>query len=382
MRWLLVFFAGLSLWANEISLNEFASRRATLRQKLNDSVAVVHGKTEKEAEDDRNGFFQSPNYYYLTGLRDPGGVLVLTGESETLYLAKRDVNAEKWTGPRLSLEDDASKITGIAHVRPLDSLESDLGKLKSKKRAEVPKLLAFQRMKKSDAELAVMQKAIDASMAAHKASWKTVAPGKYEYQIASAMMAVHADRGCQRNAYPPIVGSGPSATILHYSKNNRRMDAGELVLMDVGAECDSYAADITRTVPVNGKFTPRQRELYNAVLVAERAVISAAKPGLTVKQLKQVAIDSLNAHGQKLGQYMIHGVSHHIGLDVHDLADNDVPLTPGAVITVEPGVYIPQESTGIRIEDMILITEKGAKLLTAGLPVEVDEIERAMARGN
>lgn len=173
MRWLLVFFAGLSLWADEISLSEFASRRATLRQKLNDSVAVVHGKTEKEAEDDRNGFFQSPNYYYLTGLRDPGGVLVLTGESETLYLAKRDANAEKWTGPRLSLEDDASKITGIAHVRPLDSLESDLGKLKSKKRAELPKLLALQRMKKSDAELAVMQKAIEASMAAHKASWKT-----------------------------------------------------------------------------------------------------------------------------------------------------------------------------------------------------------------
>lgn len=379
MSRLLVFIATLAAFGSEISLTEFATRRASLREALKDNVAVIHGKTDKEAEDDRNGFFQYPNYYYLTGLRDAGGVLVLTRETETLYLAKRDTSQEKWTGRRLSLDDDAAKITGISQIRSIDSLDNDLNKLKSKKRAEVPRLLALQRMKKSAAELAVMQKAIEASMAAHKASWAAAAPGKYEYQIAAKMTQTYFDLGCQRNAYAPIVGSGPNGVILHYSKNSRRMDAGEMLLMDVGAECDGYAADITRTVPVNGKFTPRQRDLYNAVLKAERAVIAAAKPGLTIKQLKQIAIDSLNSNGQKLGQYMTHGVSHHIGLEVHDLADNDVPLSAGTVITVEPGVYLPNESIGIRIEDMILITETGAKVLTAALPVEADAIERAMS---
>jgi Xaa-Pro aminopeptidase len=175
------------------------------------------------------------------------------------------------------------------------------------------------------------------------------------------------------------VGSGPNATVLHYFRNDRRMDAGELVLMDVGAECSGYAGDITRTIPVNGKFTPRQRELYNAVLKAEKAVIAAAKPGLTTAQLKKIAVDSLNDREEKLGDYLIHGVSHHIGLDVHDLSIKDAPLTAGAVITVEPGVYLPKEGIGIRIEDMIVVTENGARVLTAALPREAEEIERIMS---
>lgn len=380
MSRLLVFLAALSSLANEIPLAEFAARRAALRKNLQEAVAVIHGTQEKETTDNRNGFFQSPNFYYLTGIRDPGGALLLTSDQETLYLSKRDEKAERWTGVRLSLEDDVPAMTGITKVRPIDSLNQDLKKLKSKKGADVSKLLALQRMQKSDAELAVMQKAIDASIAAHRASWKTVQPGKFEYQIAAVMMATYFNLGCQRSAYSPIVGSGPNSTILHYSKNNRRMDTGEMLLMDAGAECDGYAADITRTVPVNGKFTDRQRELYTAVLAAERAVIAAAKPGITIKELKQIALDSLDAEGKNLGRYMIHNISHHIGLNVHDLANSEVPLQPGAVITVEPGVYLSQENIGIRIEDMILITSDGARVLTAELPVEADAIERVMSR--
>jgi Xaa-Pro aminopeptidase len=160
--------------------------------------------------------------------------------------------------------------------------------------------------------------------------------------------------------------------------------------MDVGAECSYYASDITRTVPVNGKFTARQRELYDIVLGAQKAAIAAAKPGATLgrttpNSLYQVALEYLNTHGKDrkggaLGQYFTHGIGHHVGLDVHDANDPAVPLAPGMVVTIEPGLYIPEEGIGIRIEDVILITEDGAKVLSSALPREVREVERAIAR--
>jgi Xaa-Pro aminopeptidase len=195
--------------------------------------------------------------------------------------------------------------------------------------------------------------------------------------------------GCRRSAYAPIVGSGPNSTVLHYSRNNRKMDSGEVTVMDVAAECGNYASDITRTVPVNGKFTPRQREIYEIVLGAQKAAIAAIKPGMTMykttpNSIYQVAFDYINTHGkdlhgQPLGKYFNHGLSHHVGLDVHD-ADAKEPLEPGMVITVEPGIYIPEENLGIRIEDVILVTEKGAKNLSEALPRDTSELERALAR--
>jgi Xaa-Pro aminopeptidase len=168
------------------------------------------------------------------------------------------------------------------------------------------------------------------------------------------------------------------------------MDAGEIVVMDVAAECDNYASDITRTVPANGKFTPRQREIYNVVLGAQRAAIAAVKPGMTLgkktpNSLYQVAYDYINTHGkdlhgEPLGKYFTHGLSHHVGLDVHDASDPRDPLKAGMVITIEPGVYIPEENIGVRIEDVVLVTEKGAKVLSGALPVDPDEIERALAQ--
>ncbi|MDX2181115.1 MAG: Xaa-Pro peptidase family protein [Bryobacteraceae bacterium] len=377
------------LLAAGLEASDYAARRAALK----DGATVLFGLSEAAGET-RDGFFQEPNFHYLTGLRDPGGALLIRDGRSTIYLDRRDEKREVWTGKKLAYED---KPELGAEIKPNDALEKDLreltGKLyalpeaHAKLRGLAPKAevldatpaLAKLRMTKSPRELAAMEKAIAASMDAHRASWRAAKPGMFEYELASAMSSVYFSRGCERHAYPPIVGSGPNATVLHYFRNDRRMDAGELVLMDVGAECSGYAGDITRTIPVNGKFTPRQRELYDAVLKAEKAVIAAARPGLTTAQLKKIAVDSLNDREEKLGDYLIHGVSHHIGLDVHDLSIKDAPLTAGAVITVEPGVYLPKEAIGIRIEDMIVITENGARVLTAALPREAEEIEKIMS---
>jgi Xaa-Pro aminopeptidase len=252
----------------------------------------------------------------------------------------------------------------------------------------VERAIARLRMVKSGAELARIQRSVDATIAAHQAAWRRVKPGLYEYQVATTMGAAFLEMGCERHAYMPIVASGPMSISLHYSANKRRMNAGELLLMDVGAECSDYAADITRTVPVDGRFTARQREIYNIVLGAQKAAIAAAKPGMKLLGLGE---DSLNGiarkyvdshgkdrHGESLGKYYLHSLGHHVGLEVHDATDPELTLQPGMVITIEPGIYIAEESIGIRIEDMVLITADGARVLSAALPREAGEIEKRM----
>jgi Xaa-Pro aminopeptidase len=203
------------------------------------------------------------------------------------------------------------------------------------------------------------------------------------------MTTTYFNLGCERNAYAPIVGSGPNSVILHYSANKRRMDAGEVVVMDVAAECGDYAMDVTRTVPVNGKFTARQKEIYEIVLGAQKAAIAAVKPGIKAGRgegtLQQIAFDYINTHGKDqhgapLGKYFTHGLSHHVGLDVHDPSEPSVALKPGMVITIEPGIYIPEENLGVRIEDTILVTDTGCKILTGALPKDVEEIERLVGK--
>jgi Xaa-Pro aminopeptidase len=251
--------------------------------------------------------------------------------------------------------------------------------------------MARLRMKKSESELALIRKAAEITIEAHRAAWRRLKAGLFEYQLAATASNVYFEAGCERHAYPPIVGSGPNATVLHYNANSRRMDAGELVLMDIGAECAGYAADLTRTVPVSGKFTRRQRELYEIVLGAQKAVIAAVKPGMTLARtgpnsLHQIAVEYFNRHGKAsngegLGKYFTHGIGHHVGLEVHDASDPARPLEAGMVITVEPGLYIPEEGIGIRIEDMVLVTERGAEVISAALPREPGEIERVLQKG-
>jgi Xaa-Pro aminopeptidase len=418
-------FATLTLPLAAAPNSEYATRRAALRKSIPDGVLVLFGS--KESDDLHEPYFQETNFLYLTGWEQPGAILILTPEPdkddpdyaqrtqlprEILFLPQRLIREEKWTGRKLGPSDpEAPTITGVASILPAERFETELRSLLDlypnlyalpsdplaaplaqmfPRRPAIdarPKIAAL-RMVKSASEIALIQKATDASIDAHRAAWKAILPGQYEYQTAAIMVGTYMAEGCRRSAYAPIVGSGPNSSTLHYSKNDRRMDAGEVVVMDVAAECDNYASDITRTIPVNGKFTPRQREIYDIVLGAQRAAIAAVKPGASIASragLYKIAYDYINSHGkdlhgEPLGKYFTHGLSHHVGLDVHDESDNNVPLAPGMVITIEPGIYIPEENIGVRIEDTLLVTETGAKVLSAALPTDPDEIERELAQ--
>ena len=398
---------------SEPAASPYASRRAELRKALPSGAVVLFGRTEADTDDLRSGFFQEPNFYYLTGWNQPGAVLVIEPSRDILFLPPKDPEAEKWTGSKLSAQDqNAGAVTGFENVMPAPKLEAELlillaqyprlytlkgtaGAAKLEKLAPLREIsdaraaIAKQRMKKSRQEIALIERATNVTIEAHRAAWKRAAPGLYEYQIGATMEAVFAENGCERPAYAPIIGSGPNSVFLHYSRNSRRMDSGELLLMDVAAECSAYASDITRTVPVGKKFSKRQKEIYEVVLGAQKAAIAAAKPGMTIgkttpNSLYKVAYDYINSHGkdlhgEPLGKYFTHGLSHHLGLEVHDASDTYAPLEAGMVITVEPGIYIPEENLGVRIEDVVLVTENGARLLSAALPREPGEIEKAIA---
>src|SRR5260370_31595325 len=267
--------------------------------------------------------------------------------------------------------ESAEKVYALPHGTGTEKLKTFLA---FREIADAAPLLAALRVNKSDAEIAAIQHATDVTMEAHRAAWKRIRAGMYEYQIAATMTDVFFENGCERDAYAPIVGSGPNGTVLHYSANRRRMDRGETVVIDAAAECANYASDITRTVPVGGKFTPRQREIYEIVLGAQKAAIDAIKPGaresVAQDSLTKIARDYINSHGkdlhgEPLGKYFTHGLGHHVGLEVHDASDPNAPLEAGMVITVEPGIYIPEGNLGVRIEDVLLVTESGSKLLTA-----------------
>jgi len=409
----LVFFLPV-FSAPRIEQSEYKTRREAIRKAIGDNVLILFGGSEGEHGDIRTGFFQEPNFYYLTGWMEPGAVLILTPKTEALLIPRRDTVQERWTGPKAAPGDaNIRAVTGFENVQPVESLESNLpgwlseGKtvytlpggpeadglkrmLPTREVRSAAMVLARLRMKKSPSEVAMIQYTTDVGVDAHKAAWHRIRPGAKEYEVAAVMSNVYFSHGCERHAYAPIVGSGPNAAILHYSRNTRQMDSGELTLMDVGPECSMYATDITRTVPVNGKFTPRERELYEIVLGAQKAALGAVKPGVmlgsasTRSGLHKIAMDYIDSHGKdlhgkSLGQYFIHSLGHHVGLDVHDSFDPTLPLEPGMVFTLEPGIYIPEEGIGIRIEDMVLVTEQGGKLMSEALPREIADIEKAMA---
>lgn len=392
---------------------DYSNRREQVQKALPDGVVVLFALAVGPEAHDRNGFFQEANFYYLSGWNEPNAAMVLCaacpeGEREVLFLPKRNARKEIFDGPMVTAVDtDAKAKTGFGAVMPYEKLEAqiakslehaatlytvfdgneaELGKVAPLRTVKDARLtITLLRLKKSAGELSLLQKAIDASIAAHFASWRQAKPGLYEYEVAAAMQQSYFALGCQRNAYPPIVGSGPNSVILHYNTNRRRMDAGEVLLLDVGGEYSMYAADITRTIPVDGKWTARQKQVYELVLGAQNAAIAAAKPGVMLSELTNVAREYFNKQGKgpgdkPWGDYLLHKISHHIGLDVHDPFDPTVPLEEGNVITIEPGLYLAGEKLGVRIEDMILITKDGSKLLTAALPREASEVERRMKR--
>jgi Xaa-Pro aminopeptidase len=410
----------------------FAERRTKLIAAINAPV-VLFGYTGHEEANPSYVFMQEENFYYLTGHNEEGAALLLVPESaaekgwsgarEILFLPPRDMAEERWNGPRMGPDDPGiQEKTGFARVENFTKLHDALVALaknypdiytelpgphdegyphsanwsKWVKDAvpqatvkDVSAAVGSLRAIKSAGELTLIQKAIDPSIDAHLAAMKMVRPGLYEYQVAAKMVEIHEFAGCETEAYSPIVGTGFNSTVLHYNKLDRRIEDGDIVLLDVAGQFSGYASDITRTIPANGKFTPRQREIYEIVLGAQNAAMEALKPGMTLggkdsTSLQKIAMDYIDSHGKdkegrSLGRYYIHGLSHHVGLDVHDPSGPSRPLEPGMVVTMEPGIYIPEENLGVRIEDDVLITTTGYKLLTARLPRSPDEIEKIMS---
>ena len=394
----LVFVSHLSA-TEAISKSEYAERRAKL-QKTIDGVMVLFGREQGTDEVFRE--FQDTSFSYFTGLAEAGAILLVTPKEEVLFLPQRNERSEKYTGPKLGPSDpDAKSRTGFGDVQPLEHFEARLHKAADDyfpiyafthkpTAAKIKSLLPLReisdaarpvgklRMKKSPAEIAAIQRATDVTIQAQLAAWKRLQPGAYEYQAGAAFVGSLMEQGCERVAYAPIVGSGPNSTILHYNASTRRMDRGEVVVLDAAAECAGYTSDITRTVPVGGKFSGRQKQIYEIVLGAQNAAMAAAKPGVSMSDLTKIARKYMDDHGD-YGKYFIHGLGHPVGLDVHDLGDQRA-LENGDVVTIEPGIYIPEEGIGVRIEDVILITENGYKLMSAALPREIADVERAMVK--
>ncbi len=414
----------------------YAERRAKLAT-LADGPIVLWGFTGREEISQTYILEQEENFYYLTGHNEESAGLIIlpTGQkrdtanipSETLFLPAKNPQKEKWNGARMSPSDPGIEArTGFATVKSFDSdfrvvvenlaktfpsfhtilpyqkelggyphekavvdwlqLAAPLAKLKDI-RAQIGAL----RQIKSPGEIAFLKEAIGLTLDSHVEAMKLMHPGLYEYQMAAKMVEVHAWGGSEAEGYAPIVGAGPNSTALHYDKLSRKIEDGDIVVLDVAAQYAGYSADITRTIPANGKYTARQREIYDIVLGAQNAALAALKPGMDFcskgdKNVHKIAYNYINSHGKDLrgnalGIYFIHGLGHHIGLNVHDAGDHCAPFQPGMVITIEPGIYIPEENLGVRIEDDVLITEPGYKLLSERLPRDADVIEKIMSEG-
>jgi Xaa-Pro aminopeptidase len=414
----------------------YAARRARVAARA-DAPVILWGFTGREELSQAYIFAQEDHFYYLTGHNEEeAGLIILPalkagqardswdGPREILFLPAKDPGKEKWNGVRLSPTDpDISARTGFASVQPFGQMRAVVEKLTkvysnfatilpyenevggyphekavvdwlqlvdpSVKLKDIRGVIETLRMIKSPGEIAFLKKAINLSLDAHLEAMKMMRPGLYEYQVGAKMVEVHAMGGAEAEGYAPIVGAGPNSTALHYDQLSRNIADGDIVVIDVGAQFSGYSADITRTIPANGKFTPRQREIYEIVLGAQNAVFAALKPGMNYcksgdKSLYKISYDYINSHGRdlhgkRLGQYYIHGLGHNIGLDVHDPGDYCKPLAPGQVVTVEPGIYIPEENLGVRIEDDLLITDTGFEFLSERLPRDPAEIEKIMA---
>ncbi|HZR64099.1 MAG TPA: Xaa-Pro aminopeptidase [Terriglobales bacterium] len=418
--------------------SDYHARREKLAAKLDGGIALLFAPPEAEGPNDLYGYRPDDNFYYLTGWPEPGAAVLIAsareakGENaarsytEILFLPKRNFSQEKWTGAKLGADNPkAAQLTGFDRVESLDGLRDELvrlvpirstiftdvpaaGQISNSEKPlswlqtanafpvgtsyqDVRPLLGSLRAVKDAGELALIRKAVDASVAAQLAAIRAVKPNVTERELSALLQYEWGKRGCERPAYAPIVGSGLNSTVLHYSDDSGTVQAGDLVLMDAAGEYSLYASDITRTVPANGKFTAREREIYDIVLGAQKAAIAAFQSGKShllrnlPDSIHDVAFNYINTHGkdlhgEPLGKYFFHGLGHYVGLNVHDPDDYSMPLGPGMVFTIEPGIYIPEEKIGIRIEDMFYVDQDGKLIqLTASLPQTADSIEHLMS---
>ncbi|MDG2053721.1 MAG: Xaa-Pro peptidase family protein [Phycisphaerales bacterium] len=402
-----------------ITSEEMTARRAAVMTALDGSVAVVFASDPSAAH--AGGFRPHPHFEYLTGIIDePGALLILDPGSldprrrVMLFLQPRNPEAEHWDGYRDPINAAMRTATGIDAIYRLGSFPTFLNQAvrRSKSLAclhpfalhtqppspdlalfnevcqricgtqivDRTEVLANLRATKSESEIAIIQQAVDITATGYDAVMRSVKPGMNESDVQTCIEHAYLVNGGQGPAYDSIVGAGINSTVLHYIANNQPIADGDLICIDSGTRLGScnggYAADITRTIPANGKFTDRQREIYEIVLEAELAAIAIARAGVTFTELNQAARGVIEKAGY--GNYLVHGIGHHLGLEVHDITPEG-PLKAGAIITIEPGIYLPDEKIGIRIEDDILITDSGSKNLSEAIPKSIDDIERLMA---
>jgi Xaa-Pro aminopeptidase len=433
---LLLFVALLVVHSHAVSAqaafdkSEFASRRAKLFEQMADGVAVVFA-ADPHVQPVK--FRQSPDFYYLTGIEEPGAILLLVGRTRESFVFARQ--RESWElsveGPGLLDVKGAAETYGLTNVAPLelfarafeeaakgskklyvplsppDALQMARSEMAMHERevasnplykytptfaqavarlremqptltpADVNRLIDTLRWVKTPYEIERVRRSAAIAAEAMSAAMRGTHPGEYEYEVEAAARFVQTRRGARGDAFTPIVASGPNTITWHYERNDRQMRAGEVVLMDYGADFDYYASDITRTWPVSGTFTPEQEKMYRCILEARAAVIASMKPGVTLGHMQDVAEEVYKKHGfrqqfMELGRY----VGHFVGISVHDVGSMmpDTALRPGVVFNVEPLIEFRDKQIHMRLEDTVLVTETGAENLTAAAPAEVEAV--------
>ena len=427
-------------YAAELQPKEvYRERRRRLVEKIGGGTIVLWGAGDDRGYGDIGTFRQGSNFFYLSGMELPNAVIVLRpGDGgDLLFLPPRNPNVEKWTGPKWGpgeeaadvfgfdevLSSDASEIVLDARRRPVPSLEGRLQgwlsepdavlwteypavassavlppnhRMVAALRDRLPSFsvkdlsgdLAGMRVIKDEGEIALMRKAVAITVEGHRRAAAVLKPGIGEGVVDGAIYAAFRADGAEGVAFPTIVGSGYNATTLHYDQNVDTCSDGELVVVDIGARYGYYCGDLTRTYPSNGRFTERQLEIYNLVLQAHDRAAEALRPGVSVFDIRKIAYgvfessDIRGSQGERLGEYFIHGLGHQLGLDAHDPgAADERPLEPGMVVTNEPGIYLPEEALGVRIENDFLITSDGAENLSPELPTAAEEVEMMMRHG-
>ena len=407
----------------------FAEHRERLYQTLAENTLVIAyaGIPIHTNEDDYYDFAVNSQFFYLTGLERQNTAFLAykTAEKtrEILFIEEPDPLSERWTG-KMPTKEEVRSVSGIEDVRYTDKLEDAIGGFMGFCRVDqayfdlyrcqmndLPdyNLVMAERFKqayphvilkdlhtacvplrerKDAEEVERIRKAVDVTRRGLEFVMKNLKPGKMEYQVQADFEYACRRLGAKRQAFPVIAGSGINGCMMHYGTNHCEVQDGSLILLDLGAKVENYCSDITRTYPANGKFSPRQREIYELVLKANEAVAAAAKPGITTRDLNDVACqvlgEGLVAMGMiqdasEVDKYYMHSVSHPIGIDVHDISLAGDVLQPGWVISNEPGLYIDEEAIGIRIEDDLLITEDGCEVLSKDIIKDPDLIEAFMA---
>jgi Xaa-Pro aminopeptidase len=395
----------------DLAPSVYRERRERLMKALDGCIAVIgsQGEVSGITEDYR----QDGDFYWLTGINEPGAFLVFAPKAPfnkvTLFLKPRDPEAERWTGPREPISPELKDRYGVDRVRrgsPDTTLESagenhdcvsiiappSMAK-EDRNDAELAarvaqrfglrlvhqrSLLAGLREVHSEAEIERMERAIAITRAGHEAIAKGSVAGVSERDLQTQMEYAFFANGATGLSYSSIVGSGPNGAVLHWDKNSRLLKDGDLVVVDAAAEYGRYAADVTRTYPVSGKFGAEQAKVYRAVYQAQEDILAAIRPGVSMAELQHVAEESLRRAGYL--KDFIHGFGHFVGLDVHDAGLYEKPLPVGAIFTVEPGVYLPERGFGVRIEDEVTITPTGYRLLTAAFPRKLEDVEAWVAK--